>query len=171
VAQNVLTEIQRRLDFMQKNLKKDLNTAELKVANLAIEEELEESIPSSFRKAYEETESWDEAAKLISKNILTNVNKFIGEAVKNDMRTGKLDKNSRLAKVIDIVDAESWTGSVSKSEAGDIYKAVVESKPTAPNVHLVPTEDAVIAFMDHYSAPSLLEQGARAIAARNRKRR
>jgi len=162
-AAEALAEIQGRLDFMQKHLKKDLNVSELKVANLAIEQELEDSIPPNFKKAYEAAGSWSEAARLITGNILTNVNHFIGEKVRNDFSgTGDIMGAGRLQKVIDVVDSESWTDSVSKSEAGDIYTALEKSRGRTP------ARDAVIAFMDSYSAPSLLEGGARAIAARGR---
>ncbi|MFH0837656.1 MAG: hypothetical protein V1880_00100 [Patescibacteria group bacterium] len=155
-----LEEIQSRLDFMQKHLKKDLNTAELRMANLAIEKELEDSIPDSFSKEYfDANTSWPEAAALIAGKILTNVNHFIGEKVSNDLTgTGDLQVKSRLRKVVDIVDSESWTGDVSKSEAGDIYTALEKSRRRTP------TPEAVTAFMDRYSSPSLLEKGGRAIA-------
>lgn len=162
-----LDEVQKRLDFMQKKMKKDLNTAELKIANLAIEEELESSIPPSFRDAYDQEESWSEAARLIAGNILVNVNHYIGEVVNDDLTgTGKLmgADASRLRRVIDVVDAESWTDDVSKEEAGDIYVALKESVPHPKGVSTEPTPEAVVAFMDRYSPPSLLEEGARAIA-------
>lgn len=136
-AQTKLTDLQKKLDDMQETMKKDLNADELRVANMAIERELEASIPDQFRTEYESAQDWERAANAIQYHILSAVNTFM---------------YVRLQQIIKTVDDESWTGSVSKDEVASIIR---DLDPTL-------TPDEVLAFQDRYSAPSALEEGARA---------
>lgn len=136
-----LDEVQKKLDEMQKTMKEDLNADELKVASLAIERELENSIPGSFKKEYEQSETWSECADLVTQHILENVNSF---AI------------NRLKKVIDAIDSESWTGSVDKDEVADILREI------DPGI----SDEEVEALQNRYSSPSLLEQAPKNIQNR-----
>jgi len=108
-AQDVLTQAQDMLKQMHKTMESDLNEGELRAANLAIERELENSIPNRFKQAYEKAESWGEAADLITEHLLSNIQDFVA---------------NRLNQVVETVDDESWIGSPSKDEVGDILEDI-----------------------------------------------
>lgn len=108
-VQDVLIKAQDQLDQMHEYMETELNKDELRVANLAIERELEKSIPNRFKSAYEQAGTWPEAADLITEHILSNIQDFAA---------------SRLKKIVEIVDDESWIGSPSKDEVEDILKDI-----------------------------------------------
>jgi hypothetical protein len=144
-AATEIKSVQENLNWMQQRMKKDLNADEMKVAWLAIERELENSIPSTFKASYEGA-NWTERAELINGQILSGLEQFI---------------RTRLEDVIAITDDESWTGSVSRSEAANILKKL------NPSV----TDDEVKAFQARYVQPNLLDQGAMAVGQRSTMRR
>jgi len=156
-VKEVTDKLQGRLDFMKTHMK-GLNTKEFDVAIKLLEDELEASIPSSFKKEYEDADSWEDAAKLVSSKVLGKVNSYIGESVKNGVRTGELkDKGenvkgdeSLLARLIDIVDSESW-GDPDVEEIEDIYEDVKARKTAGGRLYA--PDDAVETFMARYKKP------------------
>ncbi len=145
-----LSKVQGRLNAMNKYLgnKKGMSAKELEVANMIIEEELEDSIPNTFRTAYKKAGSWEAAAELIASNILTKVNKFIGIVAK----TGKFKKTSLLKRMANIASSESWTEGLSESEVKDIYEDFKnqDADETESGAKLEVQEDAVKNFMARY---------------------
>lgn len=128
-------ELDRMSDYMETKLNKD----ELRVANLVIERELENSIPSKFKDAYKNAETWKEAVDLVTEHILKNIQDFIV---------------SRMKKVIEIVDDESWTSSLSKGEIKDILQNI------NPNI----TDKEIDSLVRLSMGENLLEEGGKAIA-------
>jgi hypothetical protein len=59
--QYTLKRAQDELDRMSDYMETKLNKNELRVANLAIERELEKNIPDRFKEQYEQTKDWGEA--------------------------------------------------------------------------------------------------------------
>ncbi len=122
VFMDKVKEINDHLEGMQKIMRDDLNISELRVAAQAVEEELESSIPAEFKEAYDKTENWSDASAVLSSNILETVQNMVKEVA------GEYKATDRLKKIIDITDSESWTGSLSASEAKDVLKAVRDSR-------------------------------------------
>lgn len=108
-AESELNKVQEELNRIMDKMKDPLNKKELKLATLAVERELEGGIPDDFRYYYEKTDDWSEATKLITGDILGTVQDFV---------------TNRLATVIDVVDAESWTDNLDKGEVGDVLKTL-----------------------------------------------
>jgi len=108
-AKFTLKRAQDELDSMSDYMETKLNKEELRVANLAIERELEKSIPERFKEDYRNAENWPEAVNLITEHVLKNIQDFI---------------SSRMKKVVETVDDESWTSSLSKGEVEDILKDI-----------------------------------------------
>ncbi len=146
----LIGDIQKNIDYMKKLIGKDLNADETKIAWLAIERELEMNIPNNVSSVMSEKAiSHSEAVNQVLGNILLKVEDYV---------------RGRLKTVIKTVDNESWMGNVSKSEAGDILKALEKSRD--PNSHL--TKEAVQAFQDRYANPNAFDQGVRVMMAGGR---
>jgi hypothetical protein len=78
-VETVSDTIQRKLNEMQKQAKDrwGMNGDEFRLAMLAMENELDLSVPDNFREVYKAAKTPEEAAQVISRNILQNVHNFM----------------------------------------------------------------------------------------------
>lgn len=109
-AADMLWHADNMLANMTKEMKGQLNAKELKIAHLAMERELEASIPDNFKRQYEDAKEfggWKKAADLITANILSTVHNFV-----NDYYSSR----GRAKTIVDTADNVSWSGYVSKSD-------------------------------------------------------
>lgn len=106
-ATEQLKVVQAELNKITARMKGDLNKQELKLATLAVERELEDSVPDNFKMYYDRAETWNDAAELITGDVLSTVQDFIV---------------SGLEDVISVVDEESWTDNLNKGEVEDVLK-------------------------------------------------
>jgi len=108
-AKSKILEVQDSLDKMQAMVNEDLEGDEVQAVWAIIEAKLEASIPDNFKEIYENSSNPEAAAKNIAYNILLPVNNFI---------------TRELEDIIEEVDDETWTGSMSRKEFSDIVKQV-----------------------------------------------
>ncbi len=119
-AKKRIAGIDKLLDLMSKQVNKEdkLSAKEQKALWHALkhkwEAELEASIPSGFKAAYEAEESWTKAANMISDGLFKELNMTIG---------------AKLTKYSEIVDSEIVVGSADKGDMDDIL-AGIGASPT-----------------------------------------
>lgn len=114
-AKKRFARIDKLLDLMSKQVNKEdkLSAKEQKALWHALkfkwEAELEASIPSGFRAAYEAEESWTRAANMVVDNLFKDLNMTIGKT---------------LTKYSEIVDSEIVTGGADKGDMEDILRDI-----------------------------------------------
>jgi hypothetical protein len=142
---DALTKVQKHLDFLKEAVdKSDIDEDEPRLLFLAIERELENSIPERFDKEYKEAKeagNSKEAADLITKNILKKVQDFVIEKAEFEFR-----QTDKLQNIIDTIDNALWFDQVDipqdiedvmKKLDKDISKAdiaVIQAKWLNPNI-------------------------------------
>jgi len=155
-----LNDADKMLANMTKEMKSDLSADELKVAHLAMEQELENSIPSNFAKLYDSTETWADTADLVTAHILSTVNDFV-----NSYLSGGRSKH-----IAETIDDASWFGGMDASDVPSVFKklgltkgdaAVAQAKWNEPNI----SDDRLASIRREADAGSLLHQGM--VASKN----
>ena len=151
----VLDSANNILGNMTEEMKNALTGAELKAAHLAMEQELEDSIPAGFATAYERAgSSWQLAANLVTAEILSTVQDYV-----NDYLAG-----GRPKEIEQKVDKYSWFGGMGADDLPTVFErlgldrgdiAVAQAKWKKPNS----TEQELAQIRRKAEEGNLLEQG------------
>jgi len=169
---NALTKVQEYLDGLKEIVdRSDINEDEPQMLFLAIERELENSIPDKFAKEYAEAKKagkTEKAAELITNHILQKIQDFVIEKARFEFQ-----QTEKLQKWIDTTDNTLWGDEIDNAEdiktvlenidpnvsAADV--AVVQAKWRFPNL----ADSCIASIRKQYGeSGSLLAQGAKAIS-------
>lgn len=122
-VKTVTDTIQRKLNEMQKRAKDrwNMNSDEFRLAVLAMENELDLSVPDNFREAYKQAKSPEEAAQIITRDILKKVHDFttatMREVVSREGITRRIPVGPSRAEYLAEQAANLSIASVSKEDA------------------------------------------------------
>jgi|GEM_PF-5586798 len=129
-VKTVSDTIQRKLNEMQKRAEGrwNMNSDEFRLAVLAMENELDLSVPDNFREAYKNAKSPEEAAQVITRNILMPVNNFVNatmrEVVSSTGAIRRIPVGPSRAEYIATKAADISIASVNKGEAVAFLKGI-----------------------------------------------
>lgn len=168
---DALTKVQEYLDGIKDIVDRDnvINEDEPRLLYLAIERELENSIPGNFKILYKEAKEAgkpQEAANLITKNILGKLQEFVIEKSRFEFQ-----KTPKLEEIIGTIDNALWGDEIDKPEDiegvmkkldKDISKsdiAVIQAKWNNPYL----MDDQILAIRYKAEDENLLKKGKHAL--------